>query len=76
MPLSKMVDKADKLLRQKRVAPLDGGRYNVIGDHGTYLVQVSPNGSLSCNCPGFQSKRRCSHVAAVLILREIKKGKG
>jgi len=66
-----MIDKAEKLLKQRRITALDDSRYNVVGDHGTYLVQVHPDGKLGCSCPGFQSKKKCSHVAAVIILREV-----
>ncbi|MEM2904639.1 MAG: SWIM zinc finger family protein [Candidatus Bathyarchaeia archaeon] len=66
-----MVEKAERLLRQGRVVPLDESRYNIVGDHGTYLVQVQPDGHASCTCQGFLSKKRCSHVAAVIILRDV-----
>jgi len=68
-----MVEKAERLLRQGRVTPLDGSRYNIVGDHGTYLVQVQVDGQVSCTCQGFLSKKRCSHVAAVIILRDVRR---
>ncbi len=72
MGLEKMVEKAEKLVRQKRVVYLGGGRFSVVGNHGTYVVQQLPDGRLTCTCQGFQKRRVCSHVAAVTILREIK----
>jgi len=33
-----MLEKARKLVRNGRVERLDGERFNVIGDHGTYNV--------------------------------------
>ncbi len=62
-----MIDKALKLLETGRVEHLDGDRYNVIGNHGTYNV-VARNGKVMCTCPGFQSRGRCSHSSAVTIL--------
>lgn len=72
MGLEKMVEKAERLVRQGRVVYLGGGRYNIVGDHGTYLVSMLPDGRLTCTCQGFQTRRVCSHVAAVIILREVK----
>ena len=68
MPLEAMVDKALRLVKAGRVERLDGEWFNVIGDHGTYTVAQARDGRVSCNCPGFQSRGRCSHSAAVLIL--------
>jgi len=63
-----MIDKALRLLESGRVERLEGDRYNVIGNHGTYNV-VARDGKVTCTCPGFQSRRRCSHSSAVTILR-------
>ena len=63
-----MIDKALRLLESGRVERLDGDRYNVIGNHGTYNV-VARDGKVACTCPGFQTRRRCSHSSAVTILR-------
>jgi hypothetical protein len=70
---NKMIEKAKKLIRNNRVEHLEGHRYNVIGDHGTYSVVIDQHGLASCNCPGFRSKRRCSHSAALEILRSKSK---
>jgi hypothetical protein len=62
-----MIDKALRLLESGRVERLEGDSYNVIGNHGTYNV-VARDGKVMCTCPGFQSRRRCSHSSAVTIL--------
>ncbi|MFB0558457.1 MAG: SWIM zinc finger family protein [Candidatus Bathyarchaeia archaeon] len=71
MPLEVMIDKAMRLIKAGRVERLDDRRYNVIGDHGTYTVVQTREGRVSCNCPGFLSRRRCSHSAAVVIMTEF-----
>ncbi|MGD2200923.1 MAG: hypothetical protein PVJ38_04740 [Candidatus Bathyarchaeota archaeon] len=67
MALEVMVDKAMRLLQAGRVESLDRGRYNVVGDHGTYFVVVR-DGKPACCCPGFRSRGNCSHASAVEIL--------
>ncbi len=69
MPVERMVEKARKLLESKKVERLDIGVFNVVGDHGTYIVVESYDGKISCNCPGFMSKGRCSHSMAVMLLK-------
>ena len=83
MSLDSMVEKARRLLASGRVERVDEEHYNVIGNHGTYTVALNYEGKVTCNCPGFMSKGRCSHSAAIIILtqtskyRRIKqKGKG
>lgn len=73
MSLNRMVEKARRLLESGRVEHIGGGRYNVIGDHGTYTVAQDYKGKITCNCPGFRSKGRCSHSAAVIMLTKISK---
>jgi hypothetical protein len=69
MPLYKMLDKADRLLKSGRIERLDSGHYNVIGDHGTYALVVR-DGRVYCSCPGFQEKGVCSHSLAVIKLTQ------
>lgn len=69
MPVDRMVEKARKLLESGKVERLDVGLFNVVGDHGTYIVVETYDGKISCNCPGFVNKGRCSHSTAVNILR-------
>jgi hypothetical protein len=68
MPIDKLVEKAEKLLKSRRVEPLGQGIYNVVGDHGTYTVVQDYGGKVSCDCLGFIEKGRCSHATAVIIL--------
>jgi len=68
LSLDKLVEKAKKLLKSHRVEALGSGVYNVVGDHGTYIVVQDYDGKVSCNCPGFVEKGKCSHSTAVLIL--------
>ena len=63
-----MLAKARKLVRNGRVERLDGERFNVIGDHGTYNVVRTPDGGFSSTCPGFRDKGTCSHSTAVSIV--------
>jgi len=65
--LGKVVEKAEKLLKNGRVEALGEGKYNVIGDHGTYIVVQNYDGTISCNCLGFLRRRKCSHSLAVLL---------
>jgi len=52
MSMDKIFEKARKLVESRRVEPLGQGTYNVIGDHGTYMVVQDYTGKVSCNCPG------------------------
>jgi len=63
-----MLEKARKLAQSGRVEFLDNGVYNVIGDHGTYIVALDHTSKLSCNCPGFMQKGKCSHTTAVMLV--------
>lgn len=65
--IDRMLEKAEKLIRNGRVESLGSQRFNVIGDHGTYIVVEAPDGTISCTCPGYRSRRRCSHSTAVLL---------
>jgi predicted nucleic acid-binding Zn finger protein len=73
MPINRLFEKAKKLVESHRVESLDQGIYNVIGDHGTYTVVQDYTGKLSCSCPGFMEKAKCSHVEAVMILTSMKR---
>jgi hypothetical protein len=73
MSVNRLFEKAKRLVESRRVEPLGQGVYNVIGDHGTYTVVQDYAGKLSCSCPGFMKKAKCSHVAAVIILTKMKK---
>jgi hypothetical protein len=75
MTMDKIFEKARKLVESRRVEPLGQGTYNVIGDHGTYTVVQDYTGKVSCNCPGFMTRRKCSHATAVMILTKSKRRK-
>ena len=70
---SRLFEKAERLVASGRIEPLGGGVYNVVGDHGTYTVVQDYSGKLSCSCPGFMQKARCSHVTAVMLLTKVKR---
>jgi hypothetical protein len=73
MPVNKLFEKAKKLVESHRVESLGQGIYNVIGDHGTYTVVQDYTGKLSCSCPGFMEKAKCSHVEAVILLTKMRR---
>jgi predicted nucleic acid-binding Zn finger protein len=73
MPVNRLLEKAKRLVESRRVEALGLGVYNVIGDHGTYTVVQDYTGKLSCSCPGFMNKARCSHVTAVMLLMKGKR---
>jgi len=75
MAIDKVFEKVRKLVESRRVEPLGQGTYNVIGDHGTYTVVQDYTGKVSCNCPGFMTRRKCSHATAVIILTKSKRRK-
>jgi hypothetical protein len=65
--LGKLLEKAEKLLKSSRVEALGEGKYNVVGDHGTYIVVQNYDGKISCNCLGFLRRGKCSHSIALLL---------
>ena len=75
MPVSRLFEKARRLVESGRVESLGQGVYNVVGDHGTYTVVQDYTGKLSCSCPGFMQKAKCSHITAVMLLTKMKKRK-
>ena len=70
MTLEKMIAKARRLIEGGRVERIDEDLFNVIGDHGTYTVVRRIDGTITCNCPGFTAKKRCSHSLAVMMLTQ------
>ena len=71
MPLDAMIEKVRRLVEAGRVERIGPNRFNVVGDHGTYNVVQAPDGRISCSCPGFRSRGRCSNSAAVVIMTEF-----
>ena len=49
MPVERIIEKARKLLEAGKVERLDIGLFNVVRDHGTYVVVESFDGKISCN---------------------------
>ena len=74
-PLSvdRMIEKAWRLVESGRVDRISEDSWGVVGDHGTYTVARDYKGRVTCNCPGFRSKKRCSHSTAVIILTKLKR---
>ena len=70
MPIDRMIEKAYELVQKKRIERVGDGVYNVVGEHGTYLVAQRIDGTFSCTCPGFVKRGRCSHLLAVLLLHD------
>jgi uncharacterized Zn finger protein len=75
VPAERLIRKARKLAETGRVEALGIGVYNVVGDHGTYTVAQDHTGKLSCNCPGYLQKHKCSHVTAVMLLTQKRRRK-
>jgi len=65
-----MIEKAYELVQSRRVEQVSEGVYNVVGDHGTYTVARKIDGTISCTCPGFIRRKRCSHSLAVLLIQK------
>ena len=70
MSLDRMIEKAYELVQKRRVEQVGEGVYNVVGDHGTYIVVRKIDGTISCTCPGFIRRKRCSHSLAVLLIQK------
>ncbi|MEM2168686.1 MAG: SWIM zinc finger family protein [Candidatus Bathyarchaeia archaeon] len=63
-----MIEKAYDLICERRIERISEDAYNVVGIHGTYIVVRGNDGSITCSCPGFLTKKRCSHSLAVMML--------
>lgn len=71
----RLLKKAEKLIKSGRVESLGEGKFNVIGDHGTYIVIQKYDGQISCNCLGFLRRKKCSHSLAVFLRKKSRKRK-
>ncbi len=67
-----MIRKAYELMVKKRIERVGDQFYNAVGEHGTYAVARQIDGTVSCSCPGFARKGRCSHSLAVMIMNDSK----
>ncbi|MEM3955843.1 MAG: SWIM zinc finger family protein [Candidatus Bathyarchaeia archaeon] len=70
MSLDRMIKKAYELICDRRIEQISDDTYNVIGMHGTYTVVKGSDGSITCSCPGFLTKKKCSHSLAVMMLMQ------
>jgi hypothetical protein len=52
------------------VEPAGADRYRVTGGTEPHLVERQGPGDWRCDCKGFAYRGRCTHVAAVLLMRE------
>lgn len=57
-------EKAVRLFRAGRVRHIKGDQYEVVGDSGTYTVDLYRDG---CNCPAGENHQPCSHEQAAEI---------
>lgn len=73
LTVDRMIEKAWRLIESGRVERISEDSWSVVGDHGTYTVARDYKGRVTCNCPGFRSKKRCSHSTAVIILTKLKR---
>lgn len=71
--IEKMVKKAKQMIREGRVTRIDRSTYQVVGDHGTYMVIKGADGSYHCGCQGFVTRGFCSHALAVYLLENRKR---
>jgi hypothetical protein len=68
--IEKMVEKAKQMIREGRVKRLDRFTYQVVGDHGTYIVIKGTDGAYHCGCQGFTTRGFCSHALAVYLIEK------
>jgi hypothetical protein len=66
--LEKMVEKAKVISRSSRVTRIDHNTFQVVGDHGIYIVIRGVDGLFHCGCQGFLTRGFCSHALAVNML--------
>jgi hypothetical protein len=66
--LEKLVTKAKRLIVDRRVTRIEYGTFQVVGDHGTYIVVKGADNAYHCGCQGYLNKGFCSHALAVTLL--------
>jgi hypothetical protein len=66
--LERMVEKAKVISRSSRVTRIDHNTFQVVGDHGIYIVIRGVDGLFHCGCQGFLTRGFCSHALAVNML--------
>jgi hypothetical protein len=63
--IEKMVEKAKMISRSSRITRVDHNTFQVVGDHGIYIVIRGVDGLFHCGCQGFLTRGFCSHALAV-----------
>jgi len=66
--LERMVEKAKVISRSSRITKIDYNTYQVVGDHGIYIVIRGVDGLFHCGCQGSLTRGFCSHALAVNML--------
>ncbi len=73
--LEKMVEKAKVMLKTGRVTRIDRSTYQVVGDHGIYIVVKGVDGNYHCGCQGYMTRGFCSHALSINMLEERAKSR-
>ncbi len=73
--LEKMVEKAKIMLRSGRITRIDRSTFQVIGDHGIYIVVRGVDGNYHCGCQGYMTRGFCSHALSVNLLEQRTKSR-
>lgn len=63
--IEKMVEKAKLMSRSSRITRIDHNTFQVVGDHGIYIVIRGVDGLFHCGCQGYLTRGFCSHALAV-----------
>jgi len=66
--IEKMVEKAKLMSRSSRITRIDHNTFQVVGDHGIYIVIRGVDGLFHCGCQGYLTRGFCSHALAVNML--------
>jgi len=66
--IEKMVEKAKLMSRSSRITKIDHNTFQVVGDHGIYIVIRGVDGLFHCGCQGYLTRGFCSHALAVNML--------
>lgn len=73
--LEKMVEKAKMISKSSRITRIDHSTFQVVGDHGIYIVIRGVDGLFHCGCQGFLTRGFCSHALAVNLLEERRRSR-
>lgn len=70
-----MVEKAKVMLKTGRVTRIDRSTYQVVGDHGIYIVVKGVDSNYHCGCQGYMTRGFCSHALSINMLEERAKSR-